>query len=86
MLLPEDNMFRFDQYRVSAQDLTSWTDAFATTAKFKFCLMWGALPLNPTSNDVQTRHASPPGLNIKKGADPDNAKKALSWEACGRVV
>ena len=20
------------------------------------------------------------------GADPDNAKKALSWEACGRVV
>ncbi len=22
----------------------------------------------------------------QKGADPDNAKKLLSWEACGRVV
>jgi hypothetical protein len=28
------------------------------------------------------------GSNLTKiiGADPDNAKKALSWEACGRVV
>ncbi|PPR22369.1 MAG: hypothetical protein CFH40_01353 [Alphaproteobacteria bacterium MarineAlpha10_Bin3] len=25
-------------------------------------------------------------LAIEEGADPDNAKKALSWEACGRVV
>jgi hypothetical protein len=23
---------------------------------------------------------------IGEGADPDNAKKVLSWEACGRVV
>jgi len=26
------------------------------------------------------------GWMIDQGADPDNAKKVLSWEACGRVA
>ncbi len=32
------------------------------------------------------RPARPSLDNIFEGADPDNAKKLLSWEACGRVV
>ncbi len=61
-----------------------YNDGWGVPQDYVQAYMWLDLAVRP-GNIVVSKYGRVMGVLIL-GADPDNAKKLLSWEACGRVV